>query len=334
MSEEGKEVEEWLELGNGCICCSVKDTGVNAIESLMDRRGNFDYIILETSGLAEPGNLAPLFWVDEGLGSSIYLDGIVTLVDAKNIILSLEEKPPKSPGALLAAPGDVAADAHGHHETTAHLQISHADVVLINKCDTVTSDQLFGIEARIRSINGLANVHKTSYGQIPNLDGVLLDLHAYDAVDKLDMTQKGHSHLDPVRTCGARRSSLLTLNQQTISTVTLGFPSITTSQLQALEQWLRVVLWESQLPVIDSGEMQRQLVDPTFSIHRTKGRLVLHDPPRVRMLQGVREVFDITDFVDGDTAAAPGSKIVLIGRGLDPVAFQSSLETALSIMSS
>ena len=196
VSQEGKEVEEWLELGNGCICCSVKDSGVNAIESLMDRRGNFDYIILETSGLAEPGNLAPLFWVDEGLGSSIYLDGIVTLVDAKNILLSLDEKPPDAPEPSTRVTADV--HPHGQHETTAHLQISHADIIIINKCDSVPSDKLHTVEARIRSINGLAQIHKTSYGQVPDLGGVLLDLHAYDAVGQLDMTQKRHSHLDPV----------------------------------------------------------------------------------------------------------------------------------------
>src|ERR1700760_1821409 len=118
VSKDGQQVEEWLELANGCICCSVKygivqllfsisycptlllansgcrDSGVNAIESLMERRGAFDYILLETTGLADPGNIAPLFWVDEGLGSTIYLDGIVTLIDAKNILRSLDDPPP------------------------------------------------------------------------------------------------------------------------------------------------------------------------------------------------------------------------------------------------
>lgn len=199
VSQEGREVEEWLELGNGCICCSIKDSGVNAIESLMDRRGTFDYIILETSGLAEPGNLAPLFWVDEGLGSSIYLDGIVTLVDAKNILLSLAEPPLGMIEETVSANETSANHHHGPHETTAHLQISHADVVIINKCDSVTAEQLVEVEARIRSINGLAKIHKTSYGKVPQLDGLLLDLHAYDQVESLDLSQKGHSHLDPVR---------------------------------------------------------------------------------------------------------------------------------------
>ena len=198
VSQEGEEVQEWLELGNGCICCSIKDSGVNAIESLMDRRGTFDYIMLETSGLADPGNLAPLFWVDDGLGSSIYLDGIVTLVDAKNILLSLDEKALSVEEAHLTDYGSAASI----HETTAHLQISHADVIVINKCDTITLQQLNKVEDRVRSINGLAKIHRTFYSQVPNLDSFLLDLHAYDDVQNLETAQKGHSHLDPVRTVG------------------------------------------------------------------------------------------------------------------------------------
>lgn len=191
ITEDSQTSQEWLELGNGCLCCSIKDSGVNAIESLMDRRGTFDYIILETSGLADPGNLAPLFWVDDGLGSSIYLDGVVTLIDARNVLLSLNEKP-----------AAVEEDENGHeglHMTTAHLQISHADVIVINKCDSVTTEQLAIVEARIRSINGMAKIHKTQFSRVPKLETFLLDLHAYDGIDALDATTpQAHSHLDPV----------------------------------------------------------------------------------------------------------------------------------------
>ena len=189
VTQDGQETQEWLELANGCICCSIKDSGVNAIESLMSRNGTFDYILLETSGLADPGNLAPLFWVDEGLGSTIYLDGIVTLVDAKNILLSLDETP---------AEDEAEKEHEGTHLTTAHLQISHADVIVMNKCDSVTPEQLEQVEQRIRGINGLAKIHRTQYSQVPKLEGFLLDLHAYDGVDSLDAMGKGHSHLDPV----------------------------------------------------------------------------------------------------------------------------------------
>ena len=201
VTKDGQESQEWLELGNGCLCCSIKDSGVNAIESLMERRGSFDYIMLETSGLADPGNLAPLFWVDDGLGSSIYLDGIVTLVDAKNISFSLDEKP---------AEVEVHEERHeGPHLTTAHLQISHADVIIINKCDSVASQQLANVEDRIRSINGLAKIHKTQYSQVPQLESFLLDLHAYDGIDNLDTASQGHSHLDPVRIISLRQRPLL-----------------------------------------------------------------------------------------------------------------------------
>ena len=206
MGEDGQQVEEWLELANGCICCSIKyltpshiyhprihadvlrDSGVAAIESLISRSGAFDYVILETSGLADPGNLAPLFWVDEGLGSSIYLDGVVTLVDAKNILLSLNEMPLENEH-----------DSHkGPHMTTAHLQISHADIILLNKSDTITAEQLEAVEDRVRGINGLAKIYITKYSKVPRLEGFLLDLHAYDGLDALDISSKGHSHLDPV----------------------------------------------------------------------------------------------------------------------------------------
>lgn len=193
VNKDGEKVEEWLEVGNGCICCSVKDTGVNAIESLMEKKGKFDYILLETTGLADPGNLAPLFWVDEGLSSTIYLDGIVTLVDAKNILRSLDD-----PAGRVEGHDQNEKDVFGPVMTTAHVQISHADVIVINKSDLVTEEELQQVKARIQSINGLAKIHITQKGTIPKLEGVILDIHAYDSVEVLDQSGKGHSHLDPV----------------------------------------------------------------------------------------------------------------------------------------
>jgi CCR4-NOT transcription complex subunit 2 len=150
----------------------------------MEKKGAFDYILLETTGLADPGNLAPLFWVD-------YLDGIVTLVDAKNILRSLDD-----PAGTIEGHEH---DSHGPLMTTAHVQISHADVVVINKSDLIDAKQLEEVKARIQSINGLAKLHITAQSAVPELEGFLLDLHAYDQVDKLDTAGKGHSHLDQVR---------------------------------------------------------------------------------------------------------------------------------------
>jgi G3E family GTPase len=181
-----------------------RDSGVNAIESLMERSGAFDYILLETSGLADPGNIAPLFWVDEGLGSSIYLDGIVTLVDARNILKSLEEQ-----GKL---PPDENEKDHqlDLHETLAHRQISHADILVLNKADTVSPGDLQNVIDRIRGINALARLETTTYSQVPSLEGVVLDLHAYDNVKTLNTTSKAHSHIDPVSDW-LRRSSVSAL---------------------------------------------------------------------------------------------------------------------------
>nr|XP_031305673.1 COBW domain-containing protein 2-like isoform X1 [Camelus dromedarius] len=83
VSQGGELYEEWLELRNGCLCCSVKDNGLRAIENLMQKKGKFDYILLETTGLADPGAVASMFWVDAELGVDIYLDGIITVVDSK-----------------------------------------------------------------------------------------------------------------------------------------------------------------------------------------------------------------------------------------------------------
>ena len=173
-----------------------------AIESLMDRRGTFDYILLETTGLADPGNLAPVFWVDDNLGSSIYLDGIVTLVDAKNILRLLDEPSPEET-VSQHEPETNHSDSHSHSHSgpvlsMAHMQISHADVVVLNKADLVSPAELERVRARVSAINSAAKIHVTDHGKTPQIEGVVLDLHAYDNVTDLDFADKGHSHIDPV----------------------------------------------------------------------------------------------------------------------------------------
>lgn len=195
-STEAKPIP-FVPLANGCICCSVKDVGVAAIENLMEQRGKFDYILLETTGLADPGNIAPLFWLDDGLGSTIFLDGIVTLVDAKNVMKELDEGFGDDPKKTAE---EKEHDHKGPLLTTCHLQISHADVILVNKADLVSPDELSKVIERIRSINGLARVEVTTKSRVSQLEGWLLDLHAYDQVSDADLefATKGHSHLDPV----------------------------------------------------------------------------------------------------------------------------------------
>ncbi|EGO59075.1 hypothetical protein NEUTE1DRAFT_60112 [Neurospora tetrasperma FGSC 2508] len=305
VNKDGESVEEWMEVGNGCICCSVKDTGVNAIESLMEKKGKFDYILLETTGLADPGNLAPLFWMDDGLGSTIYLDGIVTLVDAKNILRSLDDPAGK-------VEGHEETDEHGHGPvmTTAHVQISHADVIVINKSDLVSEDELQAVQDRITSINGLAKIHITKQSVVPELEGFLLDLHAYDRVEELDKPSLGHSHLD-----------------KTISTLSIPLPVLTSAQVEKLDAWLRSVLWENILPGHENAADR-----PAFEIHRLKGRLVLEDGSE-KIVQGVREIFEIFEGPDKSQGQAAG-KLVLIGRHLVDFDFPTSLQKTVDLAKS
>ena len=274
----------------------------------MERKGAFDYILLETSGLADPGNIAPLFWVDDGLGSTIYLDGIATLVDAKNILRSLEE---------TAEPYPFDGAVRDGEETLAHLQISHADVIILNKADTVSGAELQRVKARIRGINGLARVEVTEYGRVPQLEGTILDLHAYTEVASLGASDPGHGHLDPVSVSGPFQRPTSIDEEQSISTVAFRTPVLEPSQLERLDAWLRLILWEGALPVAGGGSQPSNA-----TIYRLKGRQPLTDGT-VMMIQGVREVFEITETTRA--GANWGGKIVIIGKQLQGIAWEASL---------
>lgn len=311
VNQDNQSTTEWIPLANGCICCSVKDSGVAALESLVERQKDFDYILLETTGVADPGNIAPMFWMDEGLGSSIYLDGIVTVVDAKNILKSLDEPAPEElPEGELGA--NKTADTSDHHHnspllTTAHLQISHADVIILNKTDLISESHLSQVQARITSINNLARVIPTKHSRIESLSGTVINLNAYSTFPTSntssstasipDFSSKGHSHLDP-----------------TISTLTLPLPPFDPQKLPLLEAWLESLLWDAEEN--QAGQARK------YEIHRTKGLVPVLDGT-VRVIQGVREIFDIIEAPrsTGDTgsedAPVTEGKIVFIGRNLD-----------------
>ncbi|CAG8542350.1 9970_t:CDS:10 [Paraglomus brasilianum] len=212
---EGELFEEWLELSNGCLCCSIVDKGVKAIENLMQKKGKFDYILLETTGLADPGPIASMFWLDEALCSDIYLDGIVTLVDAKHILQYIAET------------------TKDHSINEAIRQIATADRIIINKTDLVTLLDLDTIERQLRSINATAEVRRTQQSRIP-LD-FILDIHAFDikihSQTLLAFDEKpGHPHLDEdVRTV----------------CLALPYPSI---KISLVEEWIQKLLWDKTIP--------------------------------------------------------------------------------------
>lgn len=182
VSQAGELYEEWLELRNGCLCCSVKDNGLKAIENLMEKKGKFDYILLETTGLADPGAVASMFWVDAELGSDIYLDGIVTVIDAKYGLQQLSEE--KADGLV----------------NEAARQIALADLAIINKADLVNDGELTQCKDAVRSINGLVKIVETQRSRV-DLSQVL-DLHSFDSnntanlCEKLQLVRSAHPHLD------------------------------------------------------------------------------------------------------------------------------------------
>jgi len=283
----------FVPLANGCICCSVKDVGVAAMENLMEQSGLFDYILLETTGLADPGNIAPIFWLDEGLGSSIFLDGIVTLVDAKNVLKSLDE-------GVGDSPAGEAGQSNGPLLTTAHVQISHADVILINKADLVSEAELEHVTQRIRSINGLARIETTTKSQVPQLEGLVLDLHAYDEVTDahLRFASEAHRPLD-----------------EAITTATITFPALAPEQVDKFDYFLRTMLWEERLP--DGAEHL------PFEVHRLKARIPVRDG-RLLLVQGVRNLYTM-DEATGEGMEGERAKVVLIGTGVEQECLSESL---------
>jgi G3E family GTPase len=140
--------EEVFEMNNGCICCTVRGDLIRIIEGLMRRKGRFDAIIVETTGLADPAPVAQTFFVDEEVGSRTMLDAVVTVADAKWLLDRLKDAP------------------------EAKNQIAFADVILLNKTDLATPAQLREVEARIRAINPYATLHRTQKCAVP-LDTVL-----------------------------------------------------------------------------------------------------------------------------------------------------------------
>ena len=165
--------EEVFEMNNGCICCTVRGDLVRILDGLMRRKGKFDAIIVETTGLADPAPVAQTFFIDENVGRKTKLDAVVTVADAKWLKDRLKDAP------------------------EAKNQIAFADVILINKTDLVSADELGDVEARIRSINPYAKVHKTERAKIA-LDQVL-DRKAFDLDRILDIEPDflegdGHDH--------------------------------------------------------------------------------------------------------------------------------------------
>ena len=150
--------EDVFEMNNGCVCCTVRGDLIRVVAGLMKRqrpgKPAFDAIIVETTGLADPGPVAQTFFVDEDVKAKTQLDSVTTLVDAKHVMARLDDS------------------------REAREQVAFADRIILNKVDLATPEELDAVEARLRALNPLAPIVRAERSNVP-LDQVL-GLHAFD----------------------------------------------------------------------------------------------------------------------------------------------------------
>ena len=173
--------EEVFEMNNGCICCTVRGDLIRILGNLLKRRDRFDYILIETTGLADPAPVVQTFFVDDELREQMMLDGLVTLVDAKHIGEHLGKSP------------------------EADEQVAFADVLLLNKTDLVSTAQLDALEKRMRSMNSQARIFRTCKSRV-DLDQILriraFDLSRALQIDPNFLGDDAHEHDQSVTSVG------------------------------------------------------------------------------------------------------------------------------------
>lgn len=155
------EQAELVEFNNGCLCCTVRGDLIETLERLQERAGELEGILIETTGLADPAPVASTFFVADEVKSRIRLDAFVTMVDAVNLEMNLKQ----SPEAIE--------------------QVAFSDIVLVNKIDVASPEQVRSAEATVRKLNPLARIHFTENAEI-DLSHVI-GIGAFDLVQKLEV---------------------------------------------------------------------------------------------------------------------------------------------------
>ncbi len=157
-----------FKMSNGCLCCTINGDLVRTLTELIARRSEFDYVIIETTGVANPAPVVQTFMVNEEIAEAFALDAVVTTIDAKHIGEHIENKECKE-------------------------QVAFADILILNKLDLVTTDEAEAVVTKLRSLNGLAVIHRTERSNIAL--AAILDQHAFssEAVGE-DHDEHGHDH--------------------------------------------------------------------------------------------------------------------------------------------
>lgn len=262
--------EEIFEMNNGCICCTVRGDLIRIISNLMRRRDKFDHLVIETTGLADPAPVIQTFFMDDDVRAQAWLDAVVTVVDAKHI--------------------------NQHWDADEALeQIGFADIILLNKTDLVSPEQLAQLEARIRGMNALAKLYQTQNAEI-SMDAILgvqaFDLNCALEIDPDFLNEAAHEHDE-----------------------TVGSVAITEAGAVDGE---RLHDWLSQL-------LQTQGPD----IFRMKGILNLAGEDCRFVFQGVHMLFDGRADRPWKSPSERKNELVFIGRNLDQVALTQGFQACL-----
>ena len=281
--------EEVFEMNNGCICCTVRGDLIRIVEGLMKRRGKFDAIIVETTGLADPAPVAQTFFVDQDVQDRARLDAVVTVADAKWLADRLKDAP------------------------EAKNQIAFADVIILNKMDLVTEAELREVEGRIRAINPYARLHKTTKCQVPisavlgqgafDLERILEiepafleveDEHDHDHHDHGHGHDHGHHHHHDH---GHDHKGLKHYHDEEMQSVAV--------RVDGDMDPNKFMPWINEL-VQKEGP----------NILRSKGILAFKDDPKRFVFQGVHMILDGDSQRDWRPGEKRESKVVFIGRNL------------------
>jgi G3E family GTPase len=258
--------EEIFEMNNGCICCTVRGDLIRILGNLMKRKDRFDQIVIETTGLADPAPVAQTFFVDPEISSQLRLDAIVTVVDAKHLVPHLDEVKPDGV------------------ENEAVEQLAFADRVVLNKTDLVDDAALAEVERRVREINALAPIVRTTMGKV-DLDQIL-DVGAFD-LDRVVLADPGFLDVDAE-------------HQHDLSVTSVGIEAEGDLDIEKLNRWL-----------------SRLLAEKGVDIFRSKGILSIRGWDQRYVFQGVHMLLDGRMDRAWRNDEHRVNKLVFIGRNLD-----------------
>ncbi|WP_234050111.1 MULTISPECIES: GTP-binding protein [unclassified Xanthobacter] len=282
--------EEVFEMNNGCICCTVRGDLIRVIDGLLRRKGAFDGIIIETTGLADPAPVAQTFFVDEEVQAKTRLDAVVTVADAKWLSDRLKDAP------------------------EAKNQVAFADVILLNKTDLVSADELKEVEARIRGINPYAKLYRTQKSEIDvakvlnqgafDLDRILEIEPAFLEEEEHDHHHHDHEH-GPDCGCGHDHGHDHEHHH--------GLHAVHDSEMQSVSFATDAPLNpEKFFPWV-----QNLVATEGPNILRSKGILSFKDDPDRFVFQGVHMILDGDHQRPWKDDEKRVSRIVFIGRKLD-----------------